>query len=282
MKKIITAWDVEICNEEGRNVIEVGLDDIVTAVAEENMQRLGISLVRKDGRSTASGEPVGSKAIKEDLPATPHEGDVLSEDFARGWQKEFPILQNIIHVANCSQAPQSLRVRKGIENYLDSWLTTGMDWDYWIEETVKAKHEFARLINADPDEVAISTSVSEATASIASSLDPQGARRRILITEAEFPTVGHVWLASQKYGYKVDFVPVRNGEIRLEDYERLIDEDTVLTSATHVYYQNGFKQDLKDIARIVHDKGSLFYVDLIYHRISARRFITSSILSFVV
>ena len=251
MKKIITAWDVELCKESGQTVIEYDEHDIVTAIAEENARRLGISIVRKETAKpgTQAGAPV------------PAGQDVLLEEFARTWQAEFPLLAHTIHVANCSQAPQGKRVRRAIEDYLDSWLTAGMDWNYWIEETVKAKHEFARLINANPDEIALSTSVSEATASIASALDPQGPKRRILTTEAEFPTVGHVWLASQKYGYKVDYVPVRNGEILLDDYRRLMDDETVLASITHVYYQNGFKQDLKAIAEIVHEKDALFYVD---------------------
>lgn len=171
------------------------------------------------------------------------------------------ILKDVFHVANCSQGPQAKRVRKAINTYLDNWLTEGMDWDYWVEESIKAKHEFAKLINADPDEIAISTSVSEATSSIASSLNPYSNKKKVVTTEADFPTVGHVWLGHQKYGFKVDFVPVKNGEIDINDYEKYIDEDTVITSVTHVYYETGFRQDLEKIADIAHRKGSLFYVD---------------------
>lgn len=258
MKKIITAWDVELCKDEGKTVIEYDSSDIVTAIAEENAKRLGISLVMR-GSANASKQAVA--VADQNANAVKYTEDIFSDEFARQWQEEFPLLSHTIHVANCSQAPQSKRVRRSIEDYLDSWLTAGMDWQYWIEETIKAKHEFARLINASPDEIALSTSVSEATASISSALDPLGAKRKILTSEAEFPTVGHVWLASQKYGYKVDYIPVRNGEILLEDYERYLDDETVLVSATHVYYQNGFKQDLKAIADIVHKKDAIFYVD---------------------
>ncbi len=73
--------------------------------------------------------------------------------------------------------------------------------------------------------------------------------------------MGHVWLAHQKYGWEVDFIPVRAGRIELEDYERSVGERTLVTSATHVYYQNGFKQDLKRVAEIVHRTGSFLLVD---------------------
>lgn len=180
---------------------------------------------------------------------------------ARRWRREFPALAETIHLANCSHGPQSRRVRRAIEGYLDSWRRRGMDWEAWMAEVEAAREAFARLIGAEPGNVAISTSASAAVASIASALDPSAPRRRVLTTEAEFPTVAHVWLAHRKYGLQVDFIPVRDGAIELEDYERRLDERTVLVSATHVYYRNGFKQDLAAIARIAHDHGAWVLVD---------------------
>lgn len=185
----------------------------------------------------------------------------ITDREARQWQDEFPGLSSTIHLANCSHGPQSKRVRAAIDAYLQSWLEKGMDWDSWMSEVEEAREAFARLIGAKPGEVAISTSASAAVASIASSLSPSGPRHRIVTTDAEFPTVGHVWLAHAKYGFEVEFIPVVDGAIRLEDYEARIDSRTAVTSATHVYYQNGFKQDIARIAEIAHAEGSLLLVD---------------------
>lgn len=84
----------------------------------------------------------------------------------------------------------------------------------------------------------------------------------MVVTDMEFPTVDYIWLANQRHGAKVDFVSVNeNHEIDISEYERYIDEDTLLTSVTQVYYLNGFKQDVKAIADIAHRKGSLVLVD---------------------
>ncbi len=64
------------------------------------------------------------------------------------------------------------------------------------------------------------TSLSQATASIASSLDYSGKRNKVVATEAEFPTVIHVWRAHQRYGFDLELVPVVNGEIDLAAYEK--------------------------------------------------------------
>ncbi|MGI6358419.1 MAG: aminotransferase class V-fold PLP-dependent enzyme [Bacillota bacterium] len=172
------------------------------------------------------------------------------------------MLRQINHLGNCSQSAQATRVRQAIERYLDNWLTVGMDWEYWMQEVNLAKHEFARLINADVSEIAVSTSASEAVASIASGLNFQtGLRRKVVTTEAEFPTVAQVWLGHQKYGCKVEFVPVRRGRLHLEDFERYIDQETAIVSTTHVYYQNGYKQDLAPVIDIAHRNGALVLVD---------------------
>lgn len=251
MKTIITAWDVENAKASGKSEIVVE-DAIITEVAKELAEKLGIKIVLGSSNTVSYAE----RGITNNI-----NNIRITENEAKRWKEEFPILKDIIHVGNCSQSPQAKRVRKAIDRYLENWLTVGMDWDYWVEETIKAKHEFAKLINADPEEIAVSTSVSEATASIASSLNFYKNKKKIVTTEADFPTIGHIWLAHQKYGYKVDFVPVKNGEIDLNDYEKYIDEDTVLTSVTHVYYQNGFRQDIEKIADIVHRRGSMIYVD---------------------
>ena len=82
-----------------------------------------------------------------------------------------------------------------------------------------------------------------------------------MTTEAEFPSVAHVWQAHAKYGLELDWVPVRDDIVHLEDYDGLIDERTLLVSASHAYYQNGYLQDVAAIARKAHDKGALLYVD---------------------
>jgi selenocysteine lyase/cysteine desulfurase len=165
---------------------------------------------------------------------------------------------------NCSQAPLCDATRTAAGEFLASWNARGMDWDRWMDEVARARAAFARLINADPDEVAAVTSVSHATSVLASALDFRGKRNVVVTSEAEFPTVGHVWLAQEGErdgGACVRWVPVREGATFLEDYERLIDERTLMVSCTHAFYLNGFMQDVGAIIRLAHDNGALAYVD---------------------
>ncbi|HTE48053.1 MAG TPA: aminotransferase class V-fold PLP-dependent enzyme, partial [Gemmatimonadaceae bacterium] len=177
------------------------------------------------------------------------------------WRKQIPLLASLVPMNNCSQAPQTTSTRAAADRYLDSWNQSGMDWDAWVEEVALAKREFAALINASDDEIAVFSSVSEATSAIASAIDYSGARQRVVVTEAEFPTIGHAWLAQERQGACVSWVPVVDGMIELEAYDAVVDERTAIVSACHGYFLNGFTQDLKALATRVHAQGALLYVD---------------------
>jgi len=271
MKRFITASDVQDILRSGGTSIPVGPDDVITSAARDMAQSKGLAFSGSGGIPRVTLSPshtvVGSSTYKIPQPSPgnvdgPYRfSGILNDADILKWREEFPILKNIIHAGNCSQSAQSKRVRAAINAYLDNWLTVGMDWDSWVTEVNLAKAEFAKLIGADADEIAIAGCASDCVSSIASTLDYSGKRSKIVATEVEFPTVGHIWLAHQKYGAKIDFVPVKDGHTDIQDYERYVDDDTLLTSVTHVYYQNGYKQDLDAIVDICHRKGSLVMVD---------------------
>jgi len=176
-------------------------------------------------------------------------------------RRRIPILGSAIPMNACSQAPQTVDTRAAAERYLDSWNTVGMDWDGWMQEVARAKAEFARLIGASADEIAVFSSVSDATSALANAFDFAGERRKVVVTEAEFPTIGHVWLAQEKRGAIVEWVPVRDGTIDRRQYKFHIDTRTLLVSATHGYYLDGATQDLAHLTTLAHEYGALVFVD---------------------
>ena len=272
MKNVLTGEDVEIAFQTGKKVIHVGSEDIVTSIAGEAAEKYGIQIVMDEAAhpsSASNREQFLPDFIAEAQrrPQQPPES-IDSTEYSltppydiEYWRKQFPILEKYLHVANCSQAPQSTFTRKATMDYLDNWNEMGMDWDRWMEEIQYAKEEFANIINADPREIAIGTSVSELTSAVASALPLNTKRRKVVVTDAEFPTVGFVWQAQQKYGFDVQFIPVKDGMIDSDEYDRYIDSQTIITSACSVYYYNGFRQDLESVVPKIHEKGSLAYID---------------------
>ena len=176
-------------------------------------------------------------------------------------RRTIPILGALIPMNNCSQAPQTTATRAAAERYLESWNTRGMDWDAWMGEIDAAKREFARLINASPDEIAVFSSVSGATSAVASAIDFSRSRSKVVVTEAEFPTIGHVWLAQRRRGARVEWVPVCEGVVDPNAYDQIVDSTTAVVSATHGYFLDGFMQDLPSVIATAHQHGALVYID---------------------
>ena len=289
MRNFITGADIEFAKSQGHDRFVVSSDTVITNVAKETADKLGIAIVEDSSQQVAQLKAPPAPAVStRDISAgqtfiptefgTPAQpAPTVSQGIRmqsasstssatppfdmEWWRKQFPILQSYIHVANCSQSPQSSYTLAANNAYLESWGKMGMDWQAWMKEIYDAKCEFAKIINADPVEIAIGTSVSEITSTLASSLDFQGKRNKIVVTDAEFPTIGNVWVAHQKYGANIQFIPANNGIIDESDYDRYVDESTLLTSLCDVYYYNGFKQDLASIIPKIHAKGSLAYVD---------------------
>ncbi|MCZ6746241.1 MAG: aminotransferase class V-fold PLP-dependent enzyme [Acidobacteria bacterium] len=177
-------------------------------------------------------------------------------------RREIPVLQRLIPLANCSHSPLTTATRQALDDYRDSLDRDVMNWDGWMEQVDGAKQEFAALIHAEPDEIAMAPSVTAAVASLASALPLQAERRRVVLSGAEFPSVGHVWLAREPGGVAVDWVPMVQGmPPALEQFQQAVDERTLLVGAAHAYYGNGALQDVAAIARLAHRQGALILVD---------------------
>ena len=173
----------------------------------------------------------------------------------------FPIFRNRIYINSCSQGALSDSVRAAYENYLEDWDERGAPWDYWVEKSEDARRAFAGLVNALPDEVAVTTSVSAGLSAIATGLR-YARRSKIVTTDWEFPTVGQIWHAQETRGARVVHIEADDaGELPLERFEREIDDDTAIVSVTHVCYRNGARVDVPEIARIAHERGALVVLD---------------------
>ena len=174
---------------------------------------------------------------------------------------EIPLLEHAIPLNNCSQAPLTSVTRAAAGRFMESWGSRGMDWDAWITEVEVCRGTFAAMINASPNEVGVVSSVSHATSAVATALRFDTGRDVIVASGAEFPTVGHVWLAQERRGARVRWVNVHEGAVPLEDYDQAIDERTAIVSSAHAYYQNGSLQDVSAIAALAHSRGALSFVD---------------------
>jgi selenocysteine lyase/cysteine desulfurase len=174
----------------------------------------------------------------------------------------FPILERLVYVNSCSQGALSDSVRASYEDYLRDWDEQGAPWEYWVERAEAARAGFAALVGADPDEVAVTTSLSAGVSALFSGLRFEGERATIVVSDFEFPTVGQIAHAQELRGRQVVHVPeAGDTTIPLEHFDAAIDERTALVAVTHVCYRNGSRVDLEGVIRLAHERGALVLVD---------------------
>ncbi len=125
------------------------------------------------------------------------------------------------------------------------------------------KTTFAALAGCDADEVAITTNISVALSTVASALDLSGARNRIVMSELDFPTDGHVWLAwARKTGAEIVWLRSPDGlTIPLEAYDAAIDERTAVVMVNRVLYRSSAIVDAKAVCAMARERGALSFVD---------------------
>ena len=174
----------------------------------------------------------------------------------------FPILERQVYVNSCSQGALSDAVRQAYADYLRDWEEKGAPWEYWVERAETARASFAGLVNAHPDEVAVTTSLSAGVSAVMSGLRFEGGRTKIVVSDFEFPTVGQISHAQELRGRRVVHVPeAGDATIPLERFDEAIDEETALVAVAYICYRNGARADLEGVVRLAHERGALVLVD---------------------
>jgi selenocysteine lyase/cysteine desulfurase len=177
-------------------------------------------------------------------------------------RSRFPIFEHTTYANSCSQGALSVDVRKAYEEYLAGWDEHGAEWEHWVERAEAARATFARLVVADPSDIAVTTSVSQAVSALVSALPLERDRSKIVISEFEFPTVGQIAHAQELRGAEVVHVrPEADGRILPERFSEAIDERTALVCCTAISYRTGFRLDVAEVARLAHERGALCLAD---------------------
>ena len=185
-------------------------------------------------------------------------------DFER-YRDEFPVVGPKAYLISASLGPVSLRAQRYLQQYIDAWATEGAPDPVWMDhifpQMARLKDTFGQMVNADPDELAITVNVSLALAAVMSCID-FSKRPKIVLSELDFPTDGHVALAHRRRGAEVVFLKSPDGlTIPLDAYREAIDERTAIVLVNRVLYRTSALLDAKEICRMAREAGAWSLVD---------------------
>ena len=177
-------------------------------------------------------------------------------------RKEFPLLERKTYLNSGSYCALAKNVKAAFEAYMEDRLLVGANWDVWVMKNESVRALVAQLLNATPDEIAVTASVSAGLNALASAFDFSGACNKVVVSDFEFPTNAQIWHAQEPRGAQVVHVPrTADGYIPTESFAEAIDEKTQLVAITHVCFRNGAKLDIPGIVRIARARGAKVLLD---------------------
>lgn len=190
-------------------------------------------------------------------------------DFA-AVRADFPRAEDRLWLAAAEVHPYSIQTLRALEQYNQyrTWGAGDGRHSFTPEMQQETKANFAKLIGANPDEIAFvqSTTDGENIVIAGLGLSQPGAKPggNIVIDDLHFEASKYIYTRLAQAGnIELRVVPHRNWRIDFADIEGAIDDETHLVSLALVSQVNGYLADIAAITRLAHVHGAFVYTDII-------------------
>jgi len=128
----------------------------------------------------------------------------------------------------------------------------------------EARKNIAKLINADPEEVLITSGGTESNNMSLYGIAHTSKKNHIITSSIEHDAILEPCKRLEKEGFSVTYLPVDHfGLVNPQDLEKEISNNTALVSIMFVNNEVGTIQPIREIADICQEKGVIFHTDAI-------------------
>jgi kynureninase len=181
------------------------------------------------------------------------------------WRSEFPILDTCTYLVSHSLGAMPKRAAAALQEFADAWSGRGVRaWhEGWWELGRTTGDLLAPILGVERGTISMHQNVSVIMGIIGSCFTYQGSRRRIVLTDLEFPTNMYVFEGFRRYGAEIVYVP--SDSTMRTNLERLldaIDERTVLVPLSLVLFRSAYIQDARAVIEKAHRVGAHVILDV--------------------
>ena len=174
-------------------------------------------------------------------------------------RSNFPIIENWNYINAAKISPYCKQVFHALHEINTKRLEMADLWLDIEDHEDEVKKLFAKLINAEEDEIALVTNTTYGINAIANMFDWSHADN-IVTEDLAFPSNIYPWF---RQGVDVRVAKNVKGEVSAETIESLTDCNTKIITVSHVCNRNGFRHDLGELASIAHDHDAYLLSDSI-------------------
>jgi len=178
-----------------------------------------------------------------------------------GVRADFPVADTSIFLNSAYITPTPIPVVDAGREFAASKGYAPIALGDMLRKTNAVRTQYAKLINASPDEIGFLFATSEGENVVARSMH-LGRGDNVVIDELHYETefVLYAHLAKTT-GVELRVAKAKGGAVTTRELEPLINRRTKLVSVAWVSHQNGFRHDMRPIADLAHAHGAFFYTD---------------------
>ena len=180
------------------------------------------------------------------------------------WRAEFPILDTCTYLVSHSLGAMPRKASDYLQQFADQWSSRGVRawYEGWWEIGRETGNLLAPVLGVEKDTISMHQNVTVAQGVIGSCFTFDGPRRKIVMTELEFPSNHYLYEGFRRYGAEIVYVP-SSDPIRL-DLQRFldaIDERTALVPISLVLFKSACITDVRAVIEKAHRVGARVAVD---------------------
>ena len=187
----------------------------------------------------------------------------MGDDLER-WRDEFPILARTVYMISNSLGAMPRQAARYLADYAETWATRGVRaWEErWWEMPAEVGDAIGRIVGAPRSAVSMHENVTTAHMVALSTLRPSGARRRIVCTAMDFPSMVYLYRGQEAAGFELRIVPAEDDlSVRTDRVLDAIDETTAVVAVSHVLFRTSSIMDAAAITRRAHERGAAVILD---------------------
>ena len=180
-----------------------------------------------------------------------------------GVRDDFPVVGERIYLNSAYIAPVHRAVIAAARAHVEGKGNGSMQLGGLMGSMSAVRKQFARMVNATPDEIGLLFSTGDGENVIANGVGLKPGDN-VVVDDLHYNTEFVLYRALEATrGIQLRIVKNRDGAVSARDFEPHIDNRTRIVSVAWVSNQNGFRHDMRPIADLAHAHGAIFYADAV-------------------
>ena len=176
-------------------------------------------------------------------------------------RSEFPVVQRMLYLElSASNAARIKRASRAGEAFYEEGHEYAGPKHIWLERVETVRARIAKLINAEPSEIAFTKNTSEGL-NIAANAIPFAPGDNVLMIEGDHPNNAYAFLNLRRKGVTVKFLPLAGETANAETFANHIDARTRAISLSHVTFHAGHRFDIESIGRLANQRQIHLVID---------------------